>query len=259
MGIATITEWDIDAKKAVKNGITLTADFDPKSLQLTYTVTGPAPGKAKTVAGTWNKSASQQTSQSVSLSVDFLFDTSADGTSVQEKTDRLAALTVPNNLSGKGASRRVIRLSWGSFLFHGTVDSMTQTIDFFTADGIPLRASVHLGLTQVSPSKPDSTAGTSQGARAGKGSSYGANAGIGPGTNAAASAPAGTSAGVPATAPTGTTPFTFSQSGDSVQAIAARAGNGLSWQTVATANNIDNPRLIQPGTVLDTSAQVSTQ
>jgi hypothetical protein len=261
MGIATITEWDIEAGNAVTKGIALTVDFDPKSLQLTYSATGAAPARAKTAAGTWNKSAAQQTGQSVSLSVDLLFDTSTDPkrTPVQHKTDQLVRLTLPNNLSGKSASRRVIQFSWGSFLFYGIVESMTQTIDFFTADGIPLRASVQLGLSQVSPRKPGSTATVGPGAGPGKGSSFGANAGIGPGTNAPASASAGTSAGIPAAAPAGTPPLTFSQSGDSVQDIAARAGSGVPWQALATANNIDNPRLIQPGTVLDTGVQVSVQ
>ena len=254
MGIATITEWDLDQHAPITNGVALTVDFDPKSLQLTYTATGAPSGTDKTSAGTWNKSAAQQTGQSVSLSVDLLFDTSADGSSVQDKTDLLVTLTLPNNLSGKSAARRVVRFSWGSFLFYGNVDSMTQTIDFFTADGIPLRASIHLGLSQVSPPDPEgATSGGGAGLAAGLSAraSFGANAGIGIG--------ASVSAGVSAGASVGTTPFTFSQSGDSVQAIAARAGAGVSWQAVATANSIDNPRLIPPGTVLDISAQAGAQ
>jgi hypothetical protein len=263
-GIATITEWDLDKNTPVSSGVVLTVDFDPKSLQLTYTATGAAPATDKTAAGTWNKSAAQQTGQTVSLSVDLLFDTTGDGSSVQDKTDQLVTLTLPNNLSGTSASRRVVRFSWGSFLFYGNVDAMTQTIDFFTADGIPLRASIHLGLSQVSPPNPDSAAGAGRGgagaaAGLGAGASFGANAGIGIGASASAGISAGFSAGVSAAASVGTTPFTFSQSGDSVQAIAARAGSGVSWQAVATANDIDNPRLIPPGTVLDTSAQVSVQ
>src|SRR5439155_17982281 len=130
MGIATITEWDLDKNTAITSGIGLTVDFDPKSLQLTYSTTGAAPATEKTAAGTWNKSAAQQTGQSVSLSVDLIFDTSADGSSVQDKTDHLVSLTLPNNLSGTSASRRVVRFSWGAFLFYGNIDSMTQTIDF---------------------------------------------------------------------------------------------------------------------------------
>ncbi len=255
MGIATVTEWDLDQHAPITNGVALTVDFDPKSLLLTYTATGAPSATDKTAAGTWNKSAAQQTGQTVSLSVDLLFDTSAAGSSVQDKTDLLVSLTLPNNLSGTSAARRVVRFSWGSFLFYGNVDSMTQTIDFFTADGIPLRASIHLGLSQVSPPDPEGATAGGAGLAAGLSAraSFGANVGIGIGIGASVSA------GISAGASVGTTPFTFSQSGDSVQAIAARAGAGVSWQAVATANNIDNPRLIPPGTVLDISAQADVQ
>ena len=37
---------------------------------------------------------------------------------------------------------------WGSFGFTGTVANMTETLDYFSADGVPLRASVALTLKQ---------------------------------------------------------------------------------------------------------------
>jgi nucleoid-associated protein YgaU len=43
----------------------------------------------------------------------------------------------------------------------------------------------------------------------------------------------------------------MSSSGDSIQAIAARGGAGVSWKAVAAANGIDNPRLLPPGTILN--------
>jgi hypothetical protein len=42
-----------------------------------------------------------------------------------------------------------------------------------------------------------------------------------------------------------------------VQGIAAQAGTSVSWKVVAAANNIDNPRILAPGTVLDLSAGAS--
>jgi nucleoid-associated protein YgaU len=47
----------------------------------------------------------------------------------------------------------------------------------------------------------------------------------------------------------------LSQSGDSVQTIAARSGAGASWKTIAAANGIDNPRLLPPGTILNPHAR----
>jgi LysM repeat protein len=55
----------------------------------------------------------------------------------------------------------------------------------------------------------------------------------------------------------GTTPLTLSAAGDTVQSIAAQAGTSVSWKVVAAANNIDNPRLLAPGTVLDLSGGAS--
>ena len=53
----------------------------------------------------------------------------------------------------------------------------------------------------------------------------------------------------------GTTPLTLAQAGESLQTLAGRAG--VDWRTVAAANNIDNPRLVQAGTVVDLNASAS--
>ena len=55
----------------------------------------------------------------------------------------------------------------------------------------------------------------------------------------------------------GTTPLTLSQAGDSLQALAGRAGLDASWKAIAAANNIDNPRMIPPGTPINLNAGAS--
>lgn len=271
MGTATITEWDMAKNQAVTDGqaVKLTVDFDPQSLELNYTTSGDAGGVDKTAAGTWNKTPAQQSGQSATLSVTLIFDTTVtNGVSVQTRTDQLVLLTLPHNLTqGQASSRRVVRFQWGSFLFFGCVDSMTQTIDFFSDSGVPLRASVHLSIVQVGPPDTPSSAGgpgpgLSFGASVGIGASAavgaGASAGIGVSASAGASASIGASASVGASAGVGAgigvTPLTLSQDGDTIQGIAARAGGSVSWKAVAIANNIDNPRLLPPGTVLSLSA-----
>jgi hypothetical protein len=250
MGTATITEWDLAKGTAAESGVDLTVDFDPKSLQLSYNPTGATSAAAVTESGTWSKTAPQQTGQSTTLTVDLTFDTSTTGDSVQQKTDQLVGLTLPPPLGESAPARRVVRFSWGSFLFFGTVQTMSQTIDFFSDDGVPLRAAVHVTLSQVSPPNPEaaSPAATPP-------TGFGANAGI------AASASFGASAGVGASfsagASVGTTALTLSQAGDTVQAITARAGAGVSWKAIAAANGIDNPRLLPPGTILDASARIN--
>jgi hypothetical protein len=252
MGIATITEWDMAANTKAAGGVELTVDFDPKSLSLTYTPTGIATASAPGDNRLVNKTPPQQTGQAVSMTVDLTFDTSATNTSVQEKTEQLVALTLPNQ-----QTRRVLRFSWGNFLFFGMLNSLGQTIDFFSETGVPLRAAMNLSLSRVDPPNPDNSAGTSGG---GLGLSFGAGVGIGASIGASVSIGAGASFGASASigagASVGTTPLTFSQSGDTVAAIAARSGSGASWKSVAAANDIDNPRLVPPGTILNAQARI---
>ena len=40
-----------------------------------------------------------------------------------------------------------MRFQWGSFLFEGVMDSMDETLEFFSADGRPLRAKVSISIT----------------------------------------------------------------------------------------------------------------
>ena len=263
MGTATVTEWDLKGNQPVTGGqaVSLTVDFDPQSLELSYTTSSDSGGVDKTSAGTWNKTPAQQSGQTATLSVTLLFDTTTtDGVSVQTKTDQLVLLTLPNQRTeGQASSRRVIRFHWGSFLFFGCVDSMTQTIDLFSDAGVPMRASVHLSIAQVGPPAPAPSAGgpgpsLSFGASVGIGASAGAGAPASLGVSAAVSAGVSASASVSVGASVGVTPLTLSQDGDTVQGIAARAGGSVSWKTVAIANNIDNPRLLPPGTILSLNA-----
>jgi hypothetical protein len=55
----------------------------------------------------------------------------------------------------------------------------------------------------------------------------------------------------PASAPPlGSRPLAQAPSGASVQGLASAAGKA-DWQSIATANGIENPRLLQPGQLID--------
>ena len=210
-----------------------------------------------------NKAPAQWTSETTTLTLQLIFDSTTTGQSVQLKTDQLVQLTQPSAVpagSKTPPSGKVVRFKWGEFCFYGSVTSMDQTIDYF-ANGRPLRATIDLTLQEMAP--PDPASGTSTPAPA---SSFGNGVGVagGPGAasgiSASASAGIGISAsasagvGISASAGIGTTPLTLSAAGDTVQSITALAGAGASWKVVAAANNIDNPRVLPPGTVLDLSA-----
>lgn len=246
--LATITEWDRSSGQAARGGVSLTVQFNPKSLALSYTPTGTPGGKDTTSSGTFSKAPSQQTGELTTLTADLVFDTTADGTSVLTQTKPLVDLTQPDKLSKSPPPRKVVRFLWGNFTFYGSINQLSQTLTFFSDDGKPLRADIHLVLSEVAMKDPSADTGSGSGLNgAGANSTptppFGAGAGVGAGTAASPNMPS--------------TAVSFSQAGDSVSAIAARAGATVSWKTIAAANGIDNPRLLQPGTVLDTTASVN--
>lgn len=266
-GTAEITEWDRDQNRAVSGGVRLTVDFDPKSLALTYTPTGPRPGSTTTPGGTFNAAPAESTGQSTTLAIDLVFDSTDTGESVQGKTDLLVKLSEPNKLGEKPPAAKVARFHWGTFTFYGSVTALSQTMTFFSATGVPLRADIRLTLAGVSlldpAEKSQASGGQGLGGGAGigggigaglgagvsAGASFGAGAGFGAAATAGFGVSAGVGVGIGAGAAVGTVPLSLSQSGDTVAAIAAR--NGTSWKAVAAANGIDNPRLLRPGTVID--------
>lgn len=111
-----------------------------------------------------------------------------------------------------------VRFLWGQFKFDGLIDSLEESLEFFSSDGKPLRASIALGLSQQAILKVD----------------YGAAARL-PGRP---SAP-------------GTVPLTPAAAGSSLQSLAAAAGAGADWQSIAQANGIENPRLLAPGQLVN--------
>jgi hypothetical protein len=202
----------------------VTVHFNPQSLRVDYSTTG--------TSGTWTKSgqtekqeaAKQQTSFGSELSVELLFDTSHNGDDVRNTTRDLVEMMQPDvsnrNSADTSPALPIVRFSWGTFLFHGNIKSMNETLDFFSEEGIPLRATVSLRMNEVALSKQGSSRVTNSSAEE----------------------------------TVGITPLTLSQAGDTLQSLAARAG--VDWKAVGNANNVDNPRRIVAGTVLNLQARI---
>jgi hypothetical protein len=174
---------------------------------------------------------------------------SAPARDVRELTQRVAYFITPNPLpasgaqggaagaggggSGSGQSEPqfappAVRFVWGSFQFDGIMDTLEETLEFFSPDGRPLRASLSLGLSQQKITfafNKDKAQGASSGAAFG----------LTPGTRPLAQAAAG------ATLP----------------GLAASAGAGASWQSIASANGIEDPLRLPAGQLVDLSARVS--
>lgn len=144
---------------------------------------------------------------------------------VRKLTKKVAYYITPKPVEGKNDKfvPPAVRFAWGSFQFDGLMDSLEETLELFSPEGKPLRASLGLTLSQQKIQFAFRDTGSPAGA---------------PGT--------------PATP--GTQPLAQAAAGSTVQGLADAAGKG-DWQSLAAANGIENPRLLAPGALIDLSAQ----
>jgi hypothetical protein len=206
---------------------TCQVQFNPESLKVSFAnqISKPEGGAAKS-----GKPPTQFVGAGTTkLALQLWFDVTApmppgqtEETDVRKLTKKVAYFITPKE--GESAEKKippVVRFSWGSFQFDGIMESLEESLEFFSSDGRPLRASVTIGVTQqeITEIKPKD---------------------ITP----------------PGVDTPGTRPLTQAPAGSSVQGIADSQGKGNNWQDIAAANNIENPRLLQPGQLLDMNASV---
>lgn len=88
------------------------------------------------------------------LTMDLQFDTTDTGEDVRQTTNKIArfmqssAGSGTNPSSGNAQAQPVVSFEWGAYEFRGTLESFKETIDFFSAEGVPLRAIVSIGLAR---------------------------------------------------------------------------------------------------------------
>jgi phage tail-like protein len=72
---------------------------------------------------------------------------------VRRLTERVAYFATPRASRGGAATRPAVRLAWGTFQFDGHVEALEETLEAFSPDGRPLRATLALALarTQIAP------------------------------------------------------------------------------------------------------------
>jgi hypothetical protein len=110
------------------------------------------------------------------------------------------------------------RFIWGWFQFDGIMESLEESLEMFSPDGRPLRASMSLSLSRqaITRAFPDPPRG--------------------------------------AKGKVGTQQLAQATSGATVQKIASDAGKADDWQEIASANNIENPRQLKQGQLIDLKA-----
>lgn len=117
-----------------------------------------------------------------------------------------------------------VRFTWGSFRFDGVMDSVSETLDFFSADGVPLRSTVSVSLTKQDVDTQFGDANVDN-------------------------------QGEPQP---GTKPTPAAQQNDSVSDVVGRQGNPEKWHGDALANKIENSRDIPTGTPLQLGMPAAT-
>ena len=72
---------------------------------------------------------------------------------VRRLTERVAYFATPRAVRGGATARPAVRLVWGTFQFDGHVEALEETLEAFSPDGRPLRATLALSLSraQIAP------------------------------------------------------------------------------------------------------------
>jgi hypothetical protein len=109
-------------------------DFNPVTLQVTVQARG------KDAGGNKKQHVSSTTAK---LDVELVFDSTDTGQDVRKRTRPLEQLLAP----AKDQAPPQVTFEWGSFAFSGVVESFKQTLDFFSRNGVPLRAAVGISIS----------------------------------------------------------------------------------------------------------------
>lgn len=212
---------EMKGDKDAPGGRTMVVQFNPESLKVSFT------NQIEKSKGTdqSNPSAGQFVGTgSTKLAAQLWFDVTQDlgqgmpdAKDVRDLTTGVAYFMTAQEPQKKGdpAVLPGVRFSWGSFNFTGAMESMEETLELFSPDGYPLRASVGIVITQQKIAAFNTQAKQRS-----------------PGESPQIQAPAGAT----------------------VQSLAANEAPGRDWQSVAAANGIENPRQLQPGQFLDMQA-----
>ena len=219
-------EWDKDGQ-VTKEGRKVKVQFNPETLKVSLS--------NQVAGGDQRGGAAIQFSGrgTTKLSFDLWFDVTApdpdrpEETDVRRLTKQIADFMKVTEKKGTGKKAKSeyvppgVRLLWGTFLFEGVMESMNETLEFFSEEGKPLRASVSVSLMKQDTEirfPPEPTPDD------------------------------------PNAPPPGTTPQQQAQEGDSVQSLAARDGRPEDWQDIARDNDIEDPLRVPVGTPVDTGS-----
>lgn len=152
---AQLRELDETLENEINNS-QVTVQFNPETLKVSYANTldkpegggdqrGAAPqlfvgsGTTKLTCQLWfDVSAPQPTDKNQPSAVD----------DVRKLTNRVSFFITPREKSKNKFVPPGVRFLWGSFQFDGVMEGIEESLEFFSPDGKPLRASVSITMTQ---------------------------------------------------------------------------------------------------------------
>ena len=231
---AQLQELDANFAREINQDKRVTVQFNPETLKVSFANQIQTPSGSGDQRGT--PARQFVGAGTTKLSVQLWFDVNAPqatGTNesdVRKLTQQVAYFITPAKTSDNPPKYvpPAVRFIWGSFQFDGLMESMEESLEFWSGEGKPLRASVSINLSQQQITafvfRPTTT-------------------------------PPG--AAGPSGSPVGTAPLTQAPAGSNMQGLADSAGVGNNWQAIASANGIENPRLLSPGQLIDLNAGVN--
>jgi contractile injection system tube protein len=236
---AQLQELDSRFQSQINTDRAVTVQFNPETLKVTFSnqVQQPQGG------GDQRGPQAQQFvgAGTTKLALQLWFDVSAlaggQPNDVRRLTQKVAYYITPkaNPSSQTQLIPPAVRFLWGTFKFDGIMDSLEESLEFFSPDGRPLRASLSLSLSQQQITEYG----------------FGAAGAGGAGGGAGAASGGGGPAGGPSSP--GTSPLAQATAGATLAGLAASAGVGGNWQGIAAANGIEDPLRLQAGALVDLS------
>lgn len=218
---AELRQLDAEFKNMIKPDRNVIVQFNPEALKVSFANQLKNPDGAGDQRGT--PARQFVGAGTTKLTLQLWFDVNApmpEGETVvddvRKLTQRVAYFITPVQ-EGTKFVPPAVRFLWGSFYFDGLMESLEESLEFFSSDGRPLRASMSLSITQQKITQFEFP---------------------------------------PETTAPGTRPLTPAPADSSLQQIAENQGKGNNWQSIAAANNIENPRLLQPGQLIDMNARL---
>ena len=164
---------------------------------------------------------------SSTMAVELLFDTTASGIDVRKRTEAIAQFILGSSEGSSNEQRipYIVSFRWGSFLFEGVMESMDETLEYFSEEGTPLRASVSFTLKRDSLALYQENRLTNR-------------------TNE------------PDQGLWADGPLQSAQPGQSLQSMAGNQGKSSDWKGIAAANGIDDPLRLEAGVLVDLNVKI---